>query len=196
MEHSLSCTARLGRGVPFEGRDTEIAMAATLKAEDVKTASGKLAEVWFGVTEEMRTPRPVRLEDAKAGIHFGGTIAMFVHTGCWDSGLMFVAAGHDTAVFSMEETDDGTADEWYGAIQEFYYIVAGEFTIRYDSDAGRLRRKESPSYQVRAGEYAVHPVGWKFQVQCTSATPGTFLWCKQNPPGQAIKERLQLPLER
>jgi mannose-6-phosphate isomerase-like protein (cupin superfamily) len=171
-------------------------MQDKLKAEDVKTTSGKFAEVYFGVTEEIKTPRPVRLEDAIANTHFGGTIAMFVHTDCWDSGLMFVAPGHDTAVFSMEETDDGTADEWYGPVQEFYYIVAGEFTISYDTDAGRLRQKQSPSYKVRAGEYAVHPVGWKFQVQCTSAIPGTFLWCKYIPPGLAVKERLQMPLDR
>jgi mannose-6-phosphate isomerase-like protein (cupin superfamily) len=166
------------------------------KAENVKTAAGRSAEVWFGVTEEIKTPRQVRVEDATVSAFFGGTVAMFVHAPCWDSGLMFVAPGHDTAVFSMEDSDDGTADEWYGPIHEFYYIVAGEFTIRYDSDAGRLRRKESPSYRVRAGEYAVHPVGWKFQVQCTSTSPGTFLWCKQIPPGPPIRERLQVPYDR
>ena len=171
-------------------------MQNKLKASDVSTAPGKLAEVWFGVTKEIRTPRPMRIEDATASVHFGGTIALFVHTDCWDSGLMFVEPGRDTAVFSMEETDDGTADEWYGPAQEFYYIVAGEFRISYDTDAERLRRHDSPSYQVRAGEYAVHPVGWKFQVRCTSATPGTFLWCKHIPPGPPVRERLQLPLER
>jgi mannose-6-phosphate isomerase-like protein (cupin superfamily) len=166
-----------------------------LQASDVKTAPGKFAEVYFGATEEITSPRAVRIEDATTNVHFGGTISLFVHTNCWDSGLMFVEPGRDTAVFSMEEIDDGTADEWYGPAQELYYIVAGEFTISYDTDAERLRRKESPSYQVRAGEYAVHPVGWKFQVRCTSNTPGTFLWCKHIPPGPAVKERLQLPLE-
>ncbi len=166
-----------------------------LDVADVKTAPGKLAEVWFGVTEEMKTPRPVRLKDAHVNVSYGGRISLFVHTDCWDTGLMFVQPGNDTAVFSMEETDDGTADEWYGPTQEFYYVVAGEFKVSYDTDAGRLKRKESPSYVVQAGEYAVHPVGWKFQIQCTSPTPGTFLWCKNIPPGLAVKERLQLPIE-
>jgi mannose-6-phosphate isomerase-like protein (cupin superfamily) len=170
-------------------------MMENRRPQDVPTAPGKLAEVWFGVTQEIKTPRPVRLADATANAHAGGTISLFVHTDCWDSGLMFVAPGHDTAVFSMEDIDDGSADEWYGPTQEFYYIVAGEFTVSYDTDAGRLRRKESPSYQVRAGEYAVHPTGWKFQIQCTSPTPGTFLWCKNIPPGHAVEERLQLPLD-
>ena len=171
-------------------------MTAKLKVEDVPTAPGKLAEVWFGVTEEMKTPRPVRIQDAVVNTHFGGTISLFVHTNCWDTGLMYVVPGGDTAVFSMEDTDDGTADEWYGPTQEFYFIVAGEFTVSYDTDAGRLKRKESPKYVVHAGEYAVHPVGWKYQIQCTSATPGTFLWCKNIPPGLSVKERLQVPLDK
>ncbi|HMG57593.1 MAG TPA: hypothetical protein VK601_29035 [Kofleriaceae bacterium] len=169
-------------------------MTGKLKAEDVPTAAGKLAEVWFGVTEEIKTPRAVRIQDAVANTHFGGTISLFVHTDCWDTGLMYVAQGGDTAVFSMEDTDDGTADEWYGPTQEFYFIIAGEFTVSYDTDAARLRRKESPKYVVRAGEYAVHPVGWKFQIQCTSQTPGTYLWCKHIPAGVVIRERLQKPL--
>ena len=82
-------------------------MTVKRKAEEVPTGVGKLAEVWFGVTEEMKTPRPVRIADAVANTHFGGTISLFVHTDCWDSGLMYVAPGGDTAVFSMEETDDG-----------------------------------------------------------------------------------------
>ncbi len=171
-------------------------MQQTRRAEDVEKAVGTSAEVWFGVSEPMKTPRPVRVQDAIVNSHFGGRVGLFVHAACWDSGLMFVEPGHDTAVFSMEDTDDGTADEWYGPAHEFYYILAGEFTIRYDTDAGRLRRKESPSYRVRAGEYAVHPVGWKFQVQCTSSVPGTFLWCKQIPPGPPVRERLQVPLGR
>lgn len=170
-------------------------MTAKLRAQDVPTGTGKLAEVWFGVTEEMLAPRAVRIQDAVANTHFGGTISLFVHTDCWDSGLMYVAPGGDTAVFSMEQTDDGTADEWYGPTQEFYFIVAGEFTISYDTDAERLRSKQSPKYVVHAGEYAVHPVGWKYQVQCTSQTPGTFLWCKHIPAGLAIRERLQKPLK-
>lgn len=170
-------------------------MTAQRKVEDVATAPGKLSEVWFGVSEEMKTPRPVRIADAVANTHFGGTISLFVHTDCWDSGLMYVAPGNDTAVFSMEETDDGTADEWYGPMQEFYFIVAGEFKVSYDTDAGKLKRKESPSYVVRAGEYAVHPIGYKYQIQCISQTPGTFLWCKNIPKGLEIKERLQVPLE-
>ena len=169
-------------------------MTEKLRAQDVATAPGKLAEVWFGVTDEIKTPRPVRIRDAVANTHFGGTISLFVHTDCWDSGLMYVAPGGDTAVFSMEQTDDGTADEWYGPTQEFYFIVAGEFTVSYDTDAERLRRKGSPSYVVHAGEYAVHPVGWKYQIQCTSATPGTFLWCKHIPAGLTVRERLQVPL--
>lgn len=170
-------------------------MTENRKAEDVPTATGKLAQVWFGVTEEMKTPRPVRIADAVVNSHFCGQISLFVHTDCWDTGVVYVQAGGDTAVFSMENADDGTADEWYGPTQEFYFIIAGEFTVSYDTDAARLRRKESPRYVVHAGEYAVHPVGWKYQIQCTSATPGTYLWCKHIPTGLAIKERLQLPLD-
>ena len=162
--------------------------------KDVETAPGKLAEVWFGVTEEMKTPRAVRIADAAANQHYGGTISLFVHTDCWDTGLMYVAQGHITAVFSMEEEDDGTADEWYGPTQEFYFIVAGEFTVYYGRDAAAMRRKECDSYVVRAGEYAVHPVGWKFMIECSSKTPGTFLWTKHIPAGLQVKERLQVPL--
>jgi mannose-6-phosphate isomerase-like protein (cupin superfamily) len=164
--------------------------------EDVPIVSGNLAEVWFGVNERITSPRPVRIADAHVNQSFGGVISLFVHTNCWYSGLMYMESGHDTAVFSIEETDDGTADEWYGPTQEFYFIVAGEFTVQYDRDASRLREKQSSKYVVHAGEYAVHPVGWKFQIQCTSKTPGTFLWCKHIPQGPPIKERLQVPLAR
>ncbi len=171
-------------------------MAEQPRLADVPTANGELAEIWFGAVERMKVPRAVRLDDARKNVSYGGTISLFVHTDCWDSGLMFMAPGHTTCIFSMEVVDDGSADEWYGPTQEFYYIIAGEFTVWYDTDAERLKRKESANYRVRAGEYAVHPVGWKFQIQCASSTPGTFLWCKNIPPGARVQERVQVPLER
>ena len=165
------------------------------KIEEVATAPGKLAEVWFGVTEEIKSPRAVRIADAAANRHYGGMISLFVNTNCWSTGLMYVEPNNDTSIFSIENEDDGTADEWYGPTQEFYFILAGEFTVQHDTDAARMRRRESPSYVVHAGEYAVHPVGWKYQIRCTSKTPGTFLWCKHIPEGIVIRERLQVPIE-
>jgi hypothetical protein len=165
------------------------------KLEDAITERGKLAKIWFGVTEEMKTPRCVRLHEQVSTAQFGGGISLGVHTDAWDTGLMFVAPGTDTMCFSIEETDDGTADEFYGPTQEFYYILAGEITIHYGTDTAKIKRKEAESYVVRAGDYCVHAVGWKYMVSCTSSTPATFLWCKHIPSGPPITERVQVPYE-
>ena len=37
--------------------------------------------------------------------------------------LYFMPPGKQTNTFSMEATDDGTADEYYGTCHEFYYIL-------------------------------------------------------------------------
>jgi len=90
----------------------------------------------------------------------------------------------------MENTDDGTADEWYGPTQEFYFIIAGEFTVGYDTDAARLRRKDSPRYVVRAGRVRRAPGGLEVPDPVHQRDAGHLPVVQAHPRGLTIKERL------
>jgi mannose-6-phosphate isomerase-like protein (cupin superfamily) len=118
-----------------------------------------------------------------------GIAAVFVTTPVYEAGTMYLDPGVTTKVFSFEESDDGTADEWHGGAYEFYYVVAGEFTVHFGTDADKIRAKQTDSIVARAGEFLRYLPGFKYAVTCTSPTPGTFLWVKSSsPPG--VTERL------
>ena len=59
--------------------------------------------------------------------------------GVGEVGLYFMPSGKQTTVFSLEEEDDGTADEYYGPCHEFYYIIVGEFTMYWGEGTSKLR---------------------------------------------------------
>ena len=40
-------------------------------------------------------------------------------------GLYWMDPGVQTTVFSLESSDDGTGDEHYGPVFEFYYLISG-----------------------------------------------------------------------
>ena len=104
-------------------------------------------------------------------------------------GLYFMEPGAQTTVFSLEENDDGTAEEYYGPCYEFYYILIGEFTIYWGKDAAEIRNGTANKLHLKAGEMGYYPVGWKFSAKNTGKVPGTFFWGLSKQP-EGIKRRV------
>lgn len=104
--------------------------------------------------------------------------------GVGDIGVCHMEPGDETCVFALEEDDDGTAAHQYGPCDEFYYILEGEFTVWWGKDASNLTR----CYELRVGDCAYYPTGWKYKVGNTGSTPGKFLYFMSSPPG--IERRL------
>ncbi len=87
-----------------------------------------------------------------------------------------------TATFSLEEEDDGTADEWYGPCNEFYYVLVGEFTLYWGKDVSKIKAGTSEKLVIKAGEFGHWTPGWKYAVKNTGNIPGTFFWGITSPP--------------
>ena len=99
-------------------------------------------------------------------------------------GIGMIEPWSETCVFALEEDDDGTALHQYGACDEFYYILEGEFTVWWGKDASKLDN----FYKLKKGDCTHYPTGWKYKVVNTGNTLGKFLWYMTSPPG--IKQRL------
>jgi len=139
-------------------------------------------------------PHAVRLEEVKTEFFKDGVSSTFVSNKAWDIGMYFMEPEMDTIVFSTEEEDDGSAEEWYGWAYEFYLVLVGEFTIWYGKDPEALRNKDGPHNVVRAGEVVSFPPGYKYLVRNTSKIPGTFFWGK-SAPLKGVKMRENTPLK-
>jgi len=94
-------------------------------------------------------------------------------------GVCYMDPGDETCVFAIEEEDDGTAPHHYGPCDEFYYILEGEFTLWWGTDAAQLEH----SRLLVVGDCAYYPTGWKYKVKNTGNTPGKFFWVMTEPPG-------------
>ena len=94
-------------------------------------------------------------------------------------GVCFMEAGDETCVFSIEESDDGTTLHHYGPCDEFYYILEGEFTVYWGTDAEAL----DDFYVLTKGDCAYYPTGWKYRVKNTGDTPAKFFYFLTSPPG-------------
>ncbi len=97
-------------------------------------------------------------------------------------GLYFMPPGAKTNVFSMEDADDGLAEEYFGPCHEFYYILAGEFTMYWGEDASKVREGAANKLILRAGDLGHWVKGWKYSVKNTGKVPGTFFWGINSPP--------------
>ena len=96
-----------------------------------------------------------------------------------DIGVCHMEAGAETCVFALEEEDDGEALHQYGPCDEFYYILAGEFTVWWGTDAANLK----DFYKLEKGDCAYYPTGWKYKVKNTGDLPGKFFYYMSSPPG-------------
>ncbi len=94
-------------------------------------------------------------------------------------GVCHMEPGDETCVFALEEEDDGTALHQYGPADEFYYILEGEFTLWWGTDAANLEH----SRLLVVGDCAYYPTGWKYKVKNTGNTPGKFFYVMTEPPG-------------
>ena len=97
-------------------------------------------------------------------------------------GLYFMQPNAQTTVFSLEDEDDGTADEYYGPCHEFYYILVGEFTMYWGKDASEIRKGKANKLHLKAGDMGYWSIGWKYSVKNTGKIPGTFFWGISRPP--------------
>ncbi|UCE91022.1 MAG: hypothetical protein JSV90_06245 [Methanobacteriota archaeon] len=138
---------------------------------------------------EEEKPNVTRVSDVKTEVYKDGLQTTFVKNEAWDLGLYFMEPGMTTIVFSLEETDDGTADEWYGPSHEFYMIAQGVFTVWYGKSAAELRKRSGQSFVLQEGDVVSYPPGWKYMVQNTGKIPGSFFWGKTAPkPGIRMRE--------
>ena len=94
-------------------------------------------------------------------------------------GVCTMQPGDETCVFAIEAHDDGTASHHYGPCDEFYYILEGEFTVWWGTDAGAL----DESYVLEMGDCTHYPTGWKYKVRNTGDVPGRFFYFLTSPPG-------------
>lgn len=97
-------------------------------------------------------------------------------------GLYFMQPGAQTTVFTLEDKDDGTAEEYYGPCHEFYYVLVGEFTMYWGKDALKLREGTANKLPLKAGDLGYWSLGWKYSVKNTGKVPGTFFWGISRPP--------------
>ena len=63
---------------------------------------------------------------------------LFDIDGVCSVGVCHTKPGDETCVFAIEEEDDGTVLHHYGPADEFYYILEGEFTLWWGTDAANL----------------------------------------------------------
>jgi mannose-6-phosphate isomerase-like protein (cupin superfamily) len=60
---------------------------------------------------------------------------------------------------------------------EFYYILYGEFTVWWGKDASNL----DEFYELKEGDCAYYPTGWKYKVKNTGTVPGKFFFYMSEP---------------
>jgi len=139
-----------------------------------------------------KKPEATRLKDVKTQVFRDGLFTNFLSNEVWDLGMYFMEPGLTTIVFSMENEDDGTAEEWYGPIYEFYLIITGEFTVWYGHDAEKLRKKEGPNIVLLPGDVMSYVPGLKYIVQNTGNIPGTFFWGMSASPEGVVKKEIEV----
>jgi len=109
-------------------------------------------------------PRAITMDDWKSvsdDLSPGCDITSMANVeGAGGIGLYFMAPGKQTNSFSMQASDDGTADEYYGMCHEFYYVLVGE----------------ANKVLLKAGDLGYWTPGWKYSVKNTGKVPGTFFW--------------------
>ena len=105
-------------------------------------------------------------------------------------GVSYTEPGDETCVFAIEDEDDGTVLHHYGPVDEFYYILEGEFTLWWGTDADNLEHSRT----LVVGDCCYYPTGWKYKVKNTGDTPGKYFYVMTTPPG--IKRRLDNRMDK
>ena len=149
-------------------------------------------------------PKAIRIED-------GQSQPDYLSSGCHITylsneervggiGLFNMLPGKQTSTFSMETSDDGMADEYYGECHEYYYVLIGEFTMYWGEDVSEIHKGTANKIKLKPGDLGYWTPGWKYSVKNTGKVPGTFFWGITRPPGgikrRAITEVPQWLLEK
>jgi len=141
------------------------------------------------MSESKVEPRAITMGDWESGpdtIVPGAEITNISNVeGVWGLGLYFMPPGIKTTVFSMQDVDDGTADEYYGPCHEFYYLLVGEATMYWGEDASKIRAGTANKVLLKAGDLGYWTPGWKYAVKNTGKVPVTWLWGLTVPTGGA-----------
>ncbi len=103
--------------------------------------------------------------------------------GVGNVGVCHMEPGDETVVFAIEAQDDGTAPHQYGPCDEFYFVLDGEFTVWWGTDAENL----DSHFVLHPGDCTHYTTGWKYKVRNTGDHPARFFYFLTNPPG--IKRR-------
>jgi len=134
-------------------------------------------------------PKVVRIDAWDSGpddLSPGCEISSIIDVGgVGEVGLYFMPPGKQTNTFSMEASDDGMADEYYGICHEFYYILVGEFTMYWGKEASRVKEGTADKLILKAGDLGYWTPGWKYSVKNTGKVPGTFFWGMTSSPEEA-----------
>ncbi|MBT3535209.1 MAG: cupin domain-containing protein [Rhodospirillaceae bacterium] len=99
--------------------------------------------------------------------------------GVGNVGVCHMEPGDETVVFGIETEDDGTAPHHYGPCDEFYYVLDGEFTVWWGTDAAALDNH----FVLHPGDCTHYTTGWKYKVKNTGDGPARFFYFLTNPPG-------------
>ncbi len=139
------------------------------------------------MSEEFSTPQVVSEQDVKmvgSGYDDSHYISVPIKQfysleNVGNIGVCNMQPGDETCVFALEAHDDGTTPHHYGPCDEFYYILEGEFTVWWGTDASKL----DASYVLRKGDCTYYPSGWKYKVANTGDVAGKFFYFMSSPPG-------------
>jgi mannose-6-phosphate isomerase-like protein (cupin superfamily) len=138
-------------------------------------------------------PKIVRMADWKTVVYPHATLAYLNRVeGVGNTGLWIMKPGTETRVFSLEDEDDGTTGAWFRACHEFYYVLVGEFTVWWGTDATKIKSKKTDKFVVKEGEYLHLARGWKYMTTNTGKVPGTLFWGMTSPPkGTKIRRNFE-----
>jgi mannose-6-phosphate isomerase-like protein (cupin superfamily) len=99
--------------------------------------------------------------------------------GVGNVGVCHMQPGDETVVFAIEERDDGTVPHHYGPCDEFYYVLEGEFTVWWGTDANAFE----DNFVLHPGDCTHYTTGWKYKVRNTGDVPARFFYFLTSPPG-------------
>lgn len=100
----------------------------------------------------------------------------------WTLCMYFIPPGIQTTVFSMEDKDDGAADEYKGPCHEFYYTLVGELTMFWGENVTMVREGKANKLPLKPGNLCLCPKGWKYSVKNTGKVPSTLFRGLTSPP--------------
>jgi mannose-6-phosphate isomerase-like protein (cupin superfamily) len=101
-------------------------------------------------------------------------------------GVSWLDAGDKTNVWSTQETDDGGADHYYGAVEEAYFVLTGRLRLTWDDG----------SAEFGANDAVYLATGWKYELENIGDEPAQLVYCFAPSPEETERpwrDSLQRP---